>query len=216
LHAYHFIKSIESLINKYQHATEKQAILCLPFDTELFGHWWFEGPRFLNAVIRGIYHSPFISLEKCSTIINDNHQSDIASLPEGSWGEHGNHDVWINPQTKWTWEKIYDAECTFSQLMDTYHKDNRSKIQERLLLQAMRELMLMQSSDWQFLITNASAKDYAEMRFSNHYSDFNILTNLITKYEKSKRLLAADAKIIQQIEVRNAVFPELKLDMWSD
>lgn len=216
LHAYHFIKSIESLINKYQHATEKQAILCLPFDTELFGHWWFEGPRFLNAVIRGIYHSPYISLEKCSTIINDNHQSDIASLPEGSWGENGNHDVWINPQTKWTWEKIYDAECTFSQLMDTYHKDNRSKIQERLLLQAMRELMLMQSSDWQFLITNASAKDYAEMRFSNHYSDFNILAKLIVTYGKSKRLLAADAKIIQQIEVRNAIFPELRLDMWSD
>ena len=54
------------------------------------------------------------------------------------------------------------------------------------------------------------------MRFSNHYSDFNILANLIVTYGKSKRLLAADAKIIQQIEVRNAVFPELRLDMWSD
>jgi hypothetical protein len=54
------------------------------------------------------------------------------------------------------------------------------------------------------------------MRFSNHYSDFKVLANLIVTYGKAKRLLAADARLIEQIEVRNAVFPELSLDMWSD
>jgi len=82
------------------------------------------------------------------------------------------------------------------------------------VLQAMRELMLLQSSDWQFLIETGSARDYAEMRFTNHRSDYHILCDMAEAYIIKKKFTPKDEQFLKETELRNPIFPELKLEWW--
>jgi len=70
--------------------------LTTPFDTELFGHWWFEGPEFIRAVIRGLHHSPWVKIVKASEQLDILKPQEVVRLPEGSWGVNNDHTVWMN------------------------------------------------------------------------------------------------------------------------
>ena len=80
----------------------------------------------------------------------------------------------------------------------------------------MREMMLLQSSDWQFLITTQSARDYSEQRFSYHHSDFNMLCDMAEKYSEIQSLTFLDNLYLQETEKRNSPFQELNLEWWKD
>src|SRR5262249_56282491 len=133
------------------------------FDTELFGHWWFEGPSFLGAVLdlaagaeplEATLPTPYLAQEPVGQAI---------ALPEGSWGDGGGHQVWLNDATRWTWDRVHGAEARFERLVRTAVARPQDPLLDRLVGQAGRELLLLQSSDWQFLITTLSALDYAEL-----------------------------------------------------
>jgi len=216
LQANHFIHHIENTLNWNQRQTGKFGTLCVPFDTELFGHWWFEGPEFIKAVIKGLYYSPYVKTATASESMFRMKPLEIARLPEGSWGKNNNHDVWSNPETIWTWESLYNNE---NRLTDIFHKvdaHNSIGTLRRILTQTLREFMLQQSSDWQFLITTQSARDYAEQRFSFHHSDFNRLCDIAEKYHATGELEANDEKILIECENRNSVFTELNIDWWTE
>jgi 1,4-alpha-glucan branching enzyme len=216
VHAFHFIKSIESTLIGYRSQSGKFGTLCTPFDTELFGHWWFEGPQFVKAVLRGLHHSPYVNSVTASEQIDYVKPREVMAIPESSWGRGGHHEVWIGDDTKWTWEVIYKDELRFAELLRKFPVDIMPENIRRILTQALRELMLLQASDWQFLISTFSAKDYAEQRFSYHHSDFNLLCSMAERCEgNKKRIKQPDLKILKEIEERNAVFPELKLEWWK-
>lgn len=210
----HYIKQLEMAANDYEKVTGEQAIICTPFDTELFGHWWFEGVKFIEYLLRGLHHSPSIHSTKAGAALDHAKPKEIIALPEGSWGENNNHDVWSNPSNYWTWEQIYNCELRFSKLIFTAGTQLENKLLERVLLQTMRELMLLHSSDWQFLISNESAIDYASMRFNYHLSDFNRLALLAEKLEKNAIADATEMNYLAECEHRNSIFPELQLRWW--
>ncbi len=216
LQANHFIHHLENTVNHSKKENEKTATLCTPFDTELFGHWWFEGPQFLKAVIKGLHHSPYINCTTASENIDFQKPKTVISIPEGSWGENNNHDVWSNPSNYWTWEKIYNCENRFEAISKIVDFRNLPVELNRVLLQSLKELMLLQSSDWQFLITTESAKDYSEIRFDNHQSDFIGLCNIADKLIQGNVLSDIDNLYIENIENRNCIFPELKLEWWYE
>ena len=98
----HFIHHIENTVNYYNNLTGKSGTLCTPFDTELFGHWWFEGPDFIKAVIKGLNDSPYVNMATCSEEIIRTNPNEVIGIPEGSWGKNNNHDVWTNIENRWT------------------------------------------------------------------------------------------------------------------
>jgi 1,4-alpha-glucan branching enzyme len=212
----HFIHNLENSVNYYHNLTNKFATLVTPFDTELFGHWWFEGPEFLRSLIRGIHNSPWVNMVKASEQLDIINPQEVISLPEGSWGENNNHDVWMNEENKWTWENIYNDENCFNHLISNVNISELDVLAKRLLTQALRELMLLHSSDWQFLIHTKSAKDYAEQRFFFHHSDFNRLCELTKKYLGTKSLTEDEILYLEEIEERDFIFPELQLSWWKD
>lgn len=212
-HAYHFAKTVEATLLDYKHRTGKTGTLCTPFDTELFGHWWFEGPDFIKEVLRGLHYSS-INVATCSQVLAKNPPKEVMAIQESSWGEGGNHNVWMNEHTEWTWYLIYDAEKRFRELMNSCYVKKINKKLRRLLTQALKELLLLQSSDWQFLITTVSAKDYAEKRFVNHHSDFTRLCDLAEQFVKSKELAVEDNKYLDEVENRDSIFPELTLELY--
>ncbi len=213
LHAYHFNQMLEHTARFYASQTKKFATLCTMFDAELFGHWWFEGPYFLEHVIRGLAHSPYVRLVKASEQIDEVQPHEVMAIPESSWGDGGDHRVWFNEQTHWMWYAIYQAEHRFHQLLqDTPEHD---PLLHRILAQAGRELLLLQASDWEFLVSTKSAKDYAEQRFFTHHSNFLRLVTVAQDYRAVKQISEEHLAFLQSIEKLNAVFPDLSLKWWQ-
>lgn len=217
IHAFHFTQSIEKALLGNYRVTHRFATLTAPFDTELFGHWWFEGPQFIEQVLRGLHHSPYVNTVCAGHQLDIVQPNEVVSIPEGSWGKNGHHEVWMNPDTQYMWEAIYKSEKLFSDTMLHIASSLQNKTVRRVATQAMRELMLLQASDWEFLVSTFSAKDYAEMRFFFHHSDFKRLCDIATKLadSKTKRLSKQEKAYLEETEQRNNIFPELDVSWWA-
>ncbi len=214
--ANHFIHNCENTTNYYNNRKNKFATLCVPFDTELFGHWWFEGPEFIRHVLRGLHNSPYLTTATASEQLYRMEPDEVVSIPEGSWGEKNNHDVWSGYQTTWTWETIYNDENRLRAIYSKFPPDKITGTLRRIITQALREMMLMHASDWQFLIYTQSARDYSEQRFSYHHSDFNKLCDLAEKFSGTGTLEPDEENYLEETEQRNPVFPELELEWWRE
>lgn len=214
--AHHFIHNIENTVNYYKNMTGKFATLSAPFDTELFGHWWFEGPMFIKHLIEGLNNSPWVNMAKASEQYDLIKPQEVVGISEGSWGANNTHEVWSNEETKWTWEAIYKDERRLEHFFTENPIDDLNKTQLRIIKQAIRELMLMQASDWQFLIYTWSARDYAEQRFLYHHSDLNRLLDLAEEVTGRKRLKKEDKLYLEETEKRNSCFEEIDPKWWTD
>ncbi len=207
-HFKHLIKS--TLVEHYQN-TGKYGVVTAPYDTELFGHWWFEGPRFLKLLFTKICDDDEVKVSTARDEIKRIKSIVKISLPEGSWGEGGYHYIWFNENTQWTWKKIYEDEIRFKSILSKT-RNIKNKILVDILKQAARELLLLQSSDWQFLISTFAAKDYAELRFSQHHSDFNELLNIAEKILHGNNLKKEEQIFFKDCKNRDNVFPEIELE----
>src|SRR5712691_3217535 len=176
--ARHFIELVGDTL---RHAsTHGPAVVCSPYDAELFGHWWFEGPQWLERIAREMVRAgvPRTTLGETLDVVP---AARTVALPEGSWGEGGDHRVWLNRETEWTWDRIYSAESEWAEHL-TRARGAEGDLR-RVLAQATRELLLLEASDWQFLITTLSARDYAERRVAEHYAEFKRLSEMARSLE---------------------------------
>ena len=190
-------------------------ILTAPFDAELFGHWWFEGPEWLKHVAEEFAHpgNP-LALITCGEYLDKYPPAGYVALPEGSWGRNGQHEVWLNPDTRFTWEHIYPAELAVQQMVDSRRWQGHEAA-TRLAKQICRELLLLESSDWQFLITTKHARDYAEKRFQTHLDQFRTLMEAWRQFESTQQLSAEAMQNLAEIERRDSVFPELTPEAYA-
>ncbi len=177
----YFVGIVKETLVKFHEENTYPGIIVSPYDFELFGHWWAEGVGFLDRIIR-----TFQEDEEISTITTGNYLSKfpsskktIVSLPEGSWGRANFHWNWINPETLWCWKKIYECETIYLQTIKIFLKNKgKEEILKRILNQMGRELFLLSASDWEFLISTYSARDYAEARINTHYNNFKELLSM--------------------------------------
>lgn len=131
-------------------------------------------------------------------------------MHEGSWGANGNNEVWLNQETTWTWQQIYPMELAVrSFASDPEWKQNPWR--KRVLQQLCRELLLMESSDWQFLITTGAARDYAETRFRTHTAYANELTQILESHTQTPE----QEQKLAEIEERDRIFVDLDPSFWE-
>ncbi len=211
--AAHFVAMVEEAMREFKERTGREGTLSAPFDTELFGHWWFEGPRFLAEVLRLLAVSPTVQARTAPAELEAKDPAIVIQIPEGSWGEGGAHSVWLNEETAWTWPMIYQVEARFHELLAAH--DPGHALETRLLLQMAREHLLLQASDWQFLITTASAADYATERFQGHYDNALFLAGCIDAVRRGEDLEPASAERVAGLERQNRLFADLRLDHWK-
>ena len=170
----------------------------------------------LYEVIKKIYQDGEIKLLTCSEALKNYSPHSVVSLPEGSWGEGGHHWIWLNEWTEWTWRYIYDAEEEMEKIVqDSKLKIKKDKKLEDILKQAAIELMLLTSSDWQFLISTWSARDYAEIRVIEHYESFKKLISLAKRYIEKGELDGQDWNFINYIRERDKIFDEIDLNWFK-
>ncbi|WP_297498432.1 1,4-alpha-glucan branching protein [Thermococcus sp.] len=200
-HARHFVSLVERLLREFEEKTGERGIVVSPYDTELFGHWWFEGVKWLGRVlelmaIRGI---ETVSLSRFLEGYSGRRHE--IELPEGSWGANADHSTWWNGETEWTWEHVYRAEERMVAIASRFH--GRDSTVNRVIGQLARELMILEGSDWQFLITTGQAKEYARRRVLVHSRDFHRLTNELVKYLRTGQF---DRVILNELEERDNPF----------
>ncbi len=211
--ASHFAELLEEYLDNNYRATGQAGILTAPFDTELFGHWWFEGPRWIGKVLRKLNRNNKVQTITLGQYLALNPPREVISIPEGSWGQGGFHYIWLNEWTEWTWKHIYAAEDQMVRLSEEY-KDKADATQRRILNTIARELLLLESSDWQFLISTWSARDYAENRVSAHKEQIQTLVRILEDYDKNKALKPSDEQYLAKIERVDDVFPEVDFTYW--
>jgi len=213
-HASHFVHLVyEALKNGSEDGV--LPIVCAPFDAELFGHWWFEGPLWLESVARILHDHPCgIELASGSDYLADHAPTGFVAMHEGSWGAAGGNQVWLNPETGWTYSHLYPAEVYVREVC-TAGKWRETEVGTAIVRQMCRELLLLESSDWQFLITTGAARDYAELRFLTHNEQFLELKTMWQAYEHDGALNEHQQARLTAIQERDSIFPDIDPALWS-
>jgi 1,4-alpha-glucan branching enzyme len=208
-HAQHYVHLIDEQLREYHERTGGYGSITASYDTELFGHWWFEGVDWLKAVLRGLAARPSVELTTASRIIENHPPRQVLSLPESSWGAGGGHYTWLNDDTEWMWPLIHAAERKMEVLAAAY--PDASGTRREVLNQAARELLLLQSSDWPFLVTTGQAKEYAIERFQEHLSRYDQLAALAEQAELS----TSDLEYLTSLRERDNPFPDIDYRDWA-
>lgn len=207
-HARHFV----GLLNDVVLEAPDDAIVVSPYDAELFGHWWFEGPKWLCEIYRQLNSQSLVRPITLSEYAELFPPKEVLVLPEGSWGEGGHHWIWLNQDTEWTWKLVYSAEKKMLELAARISEDDELAV--RILNQMGRELLLIESSDWQFLISTWTARDYAEARINLHYENFLKLVEILEKKLSKLELSEDDVAFLQECERHDGIFPDISFKSW--
>jgi 1,4-alpha-glucan branching enzyme len=210
-HAQDLVCVLKQTLAEYKGKTEREGCVVAMYDTELFGHWWYEGPEFLYELSKAIHYDPDIEMVSGSDLLEKDPPRHVINLPEGSWGEGGYHSVWLNEDNAWTWEKLYDCQ----EKMIRMSKELSRGPAREVVTQAGRELLLLEASDWQFLISTRSAKDYAEIRFEDHYENFQQLYAMANKLSCGGTLNESELEFLNVCQEKDAPFADLDPELWA-
>lgn len=213
----HFTGKVTEILTEYADSGGEDGILMAPYDAELFGHWWHEGPQFLKRVLRNIDESAEVEATFLHEHLARRKPTNVISIPEGSWGQGNHHYIWLNEHTEWTWKHIYEAEDTMCDLARRWESAavGGDDELESILKQAARELMLMSASDWQFLISTWAARDYGELRISEHYADFVRLAAMAEKKFEGSSLDPGDMEFFKECQARDSLFDDIDLEWFA-
>ncbi|HWV23232.1 MAG TPA: 1,4-alpha-glucan branching protein domain-containing protein, partial [Thermomicrobiales bacterium] len=203
-HARHFVGLVEQLLTNYRESTGEYGVISSNYDTELFGHWWFEGVDWLKLVLKGLANSDVVDLTTASTFIEEHDPERVINLPESSWGSGGNHFTWMNVDTQWMWPIIHAAEDRMEALVARFPEAEGDLL--AVLNQAARELLLLESSDWPFLVTTGQAKEYATQRFTEHADRFEKLASIA---ERGGDLTAEDRELLATVAEKDNPFADI-------
>ena len=186
----------------------RPSLIVAPYDAELFGHWWFEGPDWINSLLRKIHWD-----QQTIKTINipeylDRHPKIQVSQPSfSSWGYKGYCEVWLEGSNDWIYRHLHDCADRMVELARN-HTDGGNSLRRRALNQAARELLLAQSSDWAFIMKTGTMVEYARERTRVHVLNFNHLCELI----KGNNI---DEGWLSQIEKRHNLFPDVDYRVYS-
>ena len=206
VHAADFVMNRQRQALALAPTMEQPPVITACYDAELFGHWWHEGPAFIEEVLRLVARTPEIETATAANVLDEALTFPQQSLAPSTWGAESSSKVWLNPETTWVYPELHKAEARMQTLVRRFgHEDG---LMARALQQIGRELLLAQSSDWTFLITLATAPDYGRARLREHLDAFARLA-----YALETNTLR-DGDLIAR-EKRTPLFPDLDVTAWG-
>ena len=177
-------------------------IITCPYDAELYGHWWYEGPYWLYILFKKIYYDECnFELIRPSEYIDRFPNIQVASPCRSSWGGNGYNEVWLNPSNDYAHRHLHKAGDRMCELAHLYPNEGDT-LRRQALNQCARELLLAQSSDWLFIITNGTMVEYAHKAIKERIGRF---TKLYYQIKKDK----IDARYLLEVFDKDDIFPEI-------
>ncbi|MBM7624972.1 glycoside hydrolase family 57 protein [Sporohalobacter salinus] len=206
-HAKDFIEKQTEQIEKLNDVMDRKPIITAPYDAELFGHWWYEGPDFLNSLIRQLdSDEEIIDLISPSDYLKEYPKNQVCEPPMCSWGANGYNDVWLEESNDWIYRHLHQAADKMIELATEY--TDPDQLLERTLNQAARELLLAQSSDWAFIMKTNTMVEYAVKRTKSHIHRFFNLYNQIKTND-------IDIDWLEELENKDNIFPNINYSVYS-
>ncbi|MEF3254146.1 MAG: DUF1957 domain-containing protein [Deferribacterales bacterium] len=199
-HANHFVKEREKQALELLEYMDRKPLIVSPYDTELFGHWWYEGPEFLYNVFKFMDKSVVINPITPMEYLNEYNTNQLLEINPSSWGDKGYYDVWLNAGNEWIYKHLKIISDKMIHYANLY-KDTQDGAVIRVLNQMARELLLAQSSDWAFLITTKTATEYATKREKEHIYNFLKLESMLGG--------GIDYDYLFKLEGKNSIFNEV-------
>ncbi|MEW5693453.1 MAG: 1,4-alpha-glucan branching protein domain-containing protein [Candidatus Hydrogenedentota bacterium] len=202
-HSGNFMFNREKQVEYLNTLMDRPPIIVSPYDAELFGHWWYEGPLFLEYVLRKVYRdSRVLELITPPEYLQIYTKNQMAIPSYSSWGYKGYAEFWLNDTNDWIYKHLHEAADIMVQLAEEFKWGAPSSLVKRSLNQACRELLLAQSSDWAFIMKTGTVVDYATKRTNEHCQNLFTLNNMIRRNE-------IDINFLANLEYRNNIFPNI-------
>jgi 1,4-alpha-glucan branching enzyme len=198
-HAHSFISDIRRRAAGLQRKHGLSPLIVAPFDAELFGHWWFEGPEWLGHLMKGLASQKDLRPVTPSEFLARGHDLQGVSPGLSSWGEGGYSATWAGKSTGWALGHLFRACERMGRLAAA---PNPAPLEERVLNQAFRELLLAQASDWPFLMHRDTSARYAEARLTGHLENFSVLYEMLARGP-------VDMARLEEMEKKAPLFPWL-------
>ncbi|MCC5874818.1 MAG: DUF1957 domain-containing protein, partial [Candidatus Sumerlaeia bacterium] len=206
-HAGNFLFNRQQQVLHLSSLMDRPPLVLSPYDAELFGHWWYEGPDFLNFLFRKIaFDQDDIELITPSEYLDKFPRNQVAMPCESSWGNKGYAEVWLDGSNDWIYRHLNTAAERMVTLAERF--GDPSPLEERALNQAARELLLAQASDWAFIMKMNTMVQYAIKRTKDHLVRFNDLYDQIWSGEIDRRFLAL-------LETKDNIFPDIDFRVYT-
>lgn len=207
VHAGNFMFNRELQVKHLNTLMDRPPIIVAPYDAELFGHWWYEGPMWLEFLVRKIHfdQKTFVMATPGDYLKNHGYNQ-VATPCASSWGHKGYNEMWLYRNNDWIYRHLHSAADSMTRLAQDYY--HCRGVQARALNQAARELILAQSSDWAFIMRTGTMTEYAVRRTKTHLDNFLRLTREIS-------CNGIDEGWLSHIESRNNIFPAMDFRKYS-
>lgn len=206
-HAGNFLFNRQKQTEYLSSMLDRTPLIVSMYDAELFGHWWYEGVDFLEFLFKKIYYDQKeLALITPSEYLEKYPQNQVVQPSMSSWGDKGYNYVWLNGGNDWIYRHLVKAAERMIELANMY--PGAQGLTRRALNQCARELLLLQSSDWAFLMTTGTAQQYSTKRTKEHTQRFNALYEQIL----SGRI---DEAYLYDLETKDSIFPEIDYNVYS-
>jgi 1,4-alpha-glucan branching enzyme len=206
MHAGNFMNNRQRQVEYLRNHMDRKPMVIAPYDAELFGHWWYEGPMWLEFLIRKIvFDQDTVQLATPMDYLNEYPANQMAMPSTSSWGHKGYSEYWLDGTNDWIYRHLHKAGERMVELAENYlpkMPSRRKTLQERALHQAARELLLAESSDWPFIMKTGTMVPYAIKRINQHVGRFNKLYDDI-------RNGTIDEEWLKEVEWRDNIFSDI-------
>ncbi len=207
-HAGNFMFNREKQIEHLRTVMDRPPLVVSPYDTELFGHWWFEGPDWLEFLIRKTHSEQrTFQLISPSQYLERYPKNQVIQPCMSSWGYQGYNEVWLNGSNDWIYRHLHTMSERMTELARRHPQ--ASGLLERGLNQLARELLLTQSSDWAFILKTGTHTTYAYQRVRDHLARFARLYEAIGQG-------ALDDHLVSAMESADNLFPFLDYRVYGE
>lgn len=208
-HAGNFMFNREKQIEYLASIMDRQPLIVSPYDAELFGHWWYEGPHFIDFLARKIHHNQDnIKLISPSDYLEMYPKNQKATPSVSSWGQKGYGEVWLEGSNDWIYRHLHKIGDRMVELANKYY-DTQNPMLKRALNQCAREVLLAQSSDWAFIMKTGTMVEYAHKRTKDHVNRFNDLYESIMSS-------GINNSYLENYEWKDNIFPNIDFRIYSD
>jgi len=206
-HAGNFLYNREKQVEYLAGRMDRKPLIVAPYDAELYGHWWYEGPHFLEMLFRKMqYDQATVAPVLPSEYLAEYPVNQVARPAISSWGYKGFGEFWLNQSNHWVYPHMHRAAERMTHLARTYPESGG--LLKRALTQAARELLLAQASDWAFIMKTGTSVEYARRRTTEHLNRFNDIDTAIGNGAINEPWLAG-------IEFQDNLFPFLDYRIYA-
>ncbi|MEO0351061.1 MAG: glycoside hydrolase family 57 protein [Cyanobacteria bacterium P01_A01_bin.15] len=199
-HAGNFMHNRGQQIANLHGMMQRQPIVISPYDAELFGHWWYEGPWFIDYLFRKTwFDQDTYEMTHLADYLRGNPTQQVCRPSQSSWGYKGFHEYWLNETNAWVYPHLHKAA---ERMIELARREPVDELEWRALNQAARELLLAQSSDWAFIMRTGTMVPYAVRRTRSHLLRFDKLRDDILADK-------IDSGWLEKVEEIDNIFPNV-------